>query len=192
MHQDLPEAFYVFFVEGYSYFGLPFENFAIFHESHRGDFNVGIGFFRPVLSIVGEGPLVDRMLDRSGFAPLFGFVNTYPFITLIDAELGVIGVLIIPILYGLFVSYFYVRFRNSPNCGTLFSYIVVALPWLWLFATAGYTILTLYLNLLFVFVLYGLLFRLRKRETVPRGMTVPGQGQSRSVRGGKLAGRSSA
>jgi hypothetical protein len=94
------------------------------------------------------------MLLEMNFAPLLGYGNTYPFTTLIYAELGIAGMVIVPIIHGLMVRAIYKRFVMAPTAANLFVYINVPSVWLWLFSWPGLTVLTFYLKMLFVWGFY--------------------------------------
>jgi oligosaccharide repeat unit polymerase len=153
--------FYGLISETYVYCALPFENFSNFYRVNTGGQAPGIGFFRPLLSIIGLGPLADQMFDRIDLNFELLPLNTYPFVALIYLELGVFGVMIVPIIYGLLVSWLYARFRNQPNFVNFFLYINSSFGWLWLFSTAGFTVLTFYLQMAFVVGLSCLSFAYR-------------------------------
>jgi hypothetical protein len=111
---DVPDPFYGLAVELYGYFAMPLENFANFYKANpEGGFNPGIGLFRPLLSITGQGRVADAMLEQIDLLDERRLwpVNTYPFITLIHAELGLVGVLVTSVLYAGMVGFFYARFR---------------------------------------------------------------------------------
>jgi len=151
---DTTIPLYPAITEAYVYFAMPFENFSNFYQSSKSGFNPGIGFFRPVLSIIGYGWLADEMLDRIDMNFELLPLNTYPFVTLIYFELGIPGVLICPIVYGLLVSFVYTRFRQRPNFVNVFVYLMCPFGWLWLFSAAGFTVLALYLEIAFVVAFY--------------------------------------
>ena len=173
---DIPVPFYGLAAEMYGYFAMPLENFANFYKANpEGGFNPGIGFFRPLLSITGQGRLADAMIEKVDLldGKRLWPVNTYPFITLIYAELGLIGVFVVSLLYGGMVSFFYVRFRRRPTFTSFFLYLTCPFGWLWLFSSAGFTVLAFYLYLSFVigfYLLYEVLFVKNLKERSPRGL----------------------
>ena len=152
---DIPDPLYNLVVNLYAYFAFPFENFANFYQSYSGGYNPGIGFFRPILTMMNQGDVADAMLARINLCLRSeGFSNTYPFITLVYAELGLLGILLVPIIYGVFVNTLYVRFRRCPSFINFFWYLGCSYGWLWLFSAAGFTTPTVYLLIAFVFGLY--------------------------------------
>jgi oligosaccharide repeat unit polymerase len=158
---DLPEPASSFVVHLYSYVAMPFENFANFYNSYSGGYKPGIGFFRPVLSLIAQGRVADEMLRSVDFNLQLLPVNTYPFITLIYAELGMLGFLVSPIVYGLFVNGLYIRFRRRPNFPNFFVYVICPFAWLWMFSWPVFTVLTFYLYMAYTLVLYRVYLLLR-------------------------------
>jgi oligosaccharide repeat unit polymerase len=136
-----------FLSEVYEYFALPWQNFADTFEQYRPEIRLGVGFFRPVFSLLGRGQAVDDALDRISFYPTLGPANTYPFITLIYLELGVLGVIVCPLLYGLFVNWIYARFRREPNFLNFCLYLHMPIAWMWLFSSSAFIGLHFYLTM---------------------------------------------
>ena len=141
--------------EVYGYFALPIENFANFYQGHSGGGSLGVGPLRPLFSLAGQGRLADSemkrlYLDRFLLLP----ANTYTFLTLTYAELGLPGLVVVPVVYGVLISLLYARFRRRPNFVNLFLYLNFLPCWMWLFATNGFSVLGFYLNGAFVLGFY--------------------------------------
>jgi hypothetical protein len=154
MEVDVPEPFGSMVVAVYEYTALPFENFANFYNSYNGGYRIGIGFFRPMLSLIAQGKVADEMLQGVDFNFQLLPANTYPFITTIYAEMGIFGVIVTPIVYGLFINTIYVRFRRRPNFVNFFVYVICPVAWLWIFAWPTFTVLTVYIYMAFTVALY--------------------------------------
>jgi oligosaccharide repeat unit polymerase len=139
-----------FLSEVYEYFALPWQNFADTFDAYRPTIRLGIGFFRPVFSLLGQGAALDDSLDRINFDPTLGPANTYPFITLIYLELGILGIIVCPVLYGLFVSWIYARFRREPNFLNFCLYLHMPIAWMWLFSSSAFIGLHFYLTMAYL------------------------------------------
>jgi oligosaccharide repeat unit polymerase len=139
-----------FLSEVYEYFALPWQNFADTFQQYKPEFRLGVGFFRPVFSLLGGGQAVDETLDRIGFDPSLGPANTYPFITLIYMELGILGLIVCPLLYGLFVNWIYARFRREPNFLNFCFYLHMPIAWMWLFSSSAFIGLHFYLTMAYL------------------------------------------
>jgi oligosaccharide repeat unit polymerase len=139
-----------FLSEVYEYFALPWQNFADTFEHYRPEIRLGVGFFRPVFSLLGRGQAVDDALDRIGFDPSLGPANTYPFITLVYMELGILGIVVCPLLYGLFVNWIYARFRREPNFLNFCFYLHMPIAWMWLFSSSAFIGLHFYLTMAYL------------------------------------------
>ena len=139
-----------FLSEVYEYFALPWQNFADTFDAYRPTIRLGIGFFRPVFSLLGQGAALDDSLDRINFDPTLGPANTYPFITLIYLELGILGIIVCPVLYGLFVSWIYARFRREPNFLNFCLYLHMPIAWMWLFSSSAFIGLHFYITMAYL------------------------------------------
>jgi hypothetical protein len=152
---DNPSIINETFAQIYGYLALPFENFHLFFESYSGGFNLGISVFRPIMSLLGQGVYVDKVLDRINFANLGGAAGSSTFLTHIYAELGIYGLLFVPLLYGFLVNGLYLRFREKPSFISMFTYMNFVYPWLWLFFNNAFSVLTFYINTLFIVCIYA-------------------------------------
>jgi oligosaccharide repeat unit polymerase len=139
-----------FLSEVYEYFALPWQNFADTFDHYRPEIRLGVGFFRPVFSLLGRGQAVDDALDRIGFDPSLGPANTYPFLTLVYMELGMVGIVVCPLVYGLFVNWIYARFRREPNFLNFCFYLHMPIAWMWLFSSSAFIGLHFYLTLAYL------------------------------------------
>jgi oligosaccharide repeat unit polymerase len=172
----LPEPFNSAVTEIYSYLALPFENFSNFVNSYRDlKFHPGIGLLRPIYSILGQGKTARRELDSIDFPLELLPVNTFPFITVIFAEFGWLGVLVVPILYAALVNCIYLRFRRSPNFVNFLAYLMCPYSWLWIATCANFTGIVFYLYLLFpafIYWQYRVLLGASVQHMVPRPVPV--------------------
>ena len=135
----------------YGYLALPFENLHRFLVDYEGGFSPGISVFRPVLSIVGLGNVADEMATQIPFTPpVSSAAGSATFLTPIYAELGLFGLITIPVIYASLVNIIYIRARMRPNYLNLFLYIVFLYPWSWLYFNNAFSVLTIYINAMFV------------------------------------------
>ncbi|MBZ5526596.1 MAG: oligosaccharide repeat unit polymerase [Acidobacteriia bacterium] len=139
-----------FLAEAYEYFAMPWENFESTYNTFSSTMRLGVGSFRPVFSLLGRGQAVDDLLDGIGFDPHTGPANTYPFITLQYMELGVVGVILGPIVYALFVNAIYSRFRGKPNFLNFCLYLHMPFAWMWLFSSFAFSGLHFYLMMVYL------------------------------------------
>jgi len=142
------------FAEIYGYFALPFENFHRFFESYDEGFNLGISAFRPLFSILGYGYVADEMINNISYEPLGGAAGSATFLTFIYGEIGIYGLVFIPLIYGLIVNILYIRFRYMPNYINMFLYMNFVYPWLWLFFNNAFSALTFYLNAMAIIMIF--------------------------------------
>lgn len=138
----------------YGYAALPFENFHRFFTSYAGDLHVGIGVFRPFLAVSGAGSLADDMDARVPYPdPVSGAAGSATFLTNVYAELGIVGLVAVPVLYALLVNLLYARMRMRPSLGNVLLYLNFLYPWTWLYFNNAFSVLTFYLNAGFIVVL---------------------------------------
>jgi hypothetical protein len=165
--------------EIYGYVAMPFENFAnVLRLDLHGDF-LGVGPSRPFFSLLGQSALAETRMSHLDLNSVLLFpINTYTFLTLTYVELGVAGVLIVPFVYALFIGALYRRFRMRPTLASYSLYLCFLPCWLWMFATNGFSVLSFYLNALFIVLLvvveraYRLVQRGTPREAIARGHPV--------------------
>ncbi len=143
-----------FLSEVYEYFALPWQNFADTFEAQKSGIRLGVGFFRPVFALLGRGPAIDDALEGIGFDPRVGPANTYPFITLMYLELGILGIIVCPLLYALFVNWIYASFRRKPNFLNSCLYLHMPLAWMWLFSSCAFIGLHFYLSMAYLWAIH--------------------------------------
>lgn len=137
----------------YGYGALPLENFHRFFVSYDAEFRLGIGVFRPLLAITGQGEIADAMDARVPYPdPVSGAAGSATFLTNLYAEMGLIGVAVVPLLYALLVNGLYARFRLRPSLASLLLYVNFIYPWSWLYFNNAFSVLTFYLNAAFIVV----------------------------------------
>lgn len=134
----------------YGYLALPFENFNRFVAVHPGSFRPGLSFFRPLLSAAGMGDRADELSRGIDFNVASSGAGSNTFLSYLYAELGVWGVTVAPLIYGLLVNLLYIRFRRRPTFVSIFLYINFVYAWTWLYFNNAFSVLTFYLNAGFV------------------------------------------
>lgn len=146
-----------FLAQAYGYFGMPWENFADTYNSIRPELRLGVGAFRPLFALFGQGPALDNVLEQIGFDPANYFgaghtgpLNTYPFITMLYLESGVVGIIAFPVVYAVFVNRIYANFRREPSFLNFCLYLQMPFAWMWLFSNAAFTALNFYLSMVFL------------------------------------------
>lgn len=160
----------------YVYTAINFENVNRFINSYDGGFNLGISFFRPLLSIFTEGDLADSMLNRIDFNTLDPAIAG-TFMILIFAELSWIGLLVVPLIYAGLVNMLYRRFREKPSFSKMFLYLNFSFCWVFIFFTNPFDTLIFYTNAAFIIIL-GHVFAVWRRRfithpNVGRGKVLP-------------------
>jgi oligosaccharide repeat unit polymerase len=148
----------------YGYTVLPFENFHRFLNSYSGGYHPGISFFRPLLSALGQGDTADAMISEIHYVAVSPAANTSTFLAALYAELGLYGLVLVPLIYGTFVNLLYVRFRRQPDFPRFFVYLCFVYPWVWIFFFNGFSVLTFYINAAFVMLLAAAASILARRE----------------------------
>jgi hypothetical protein len=165
----------------YGYAALPFENFHQFYSTYPGGFHPGISVLRPFLSMVMQGRMADEMIKTIPFTAVSTAAGSHTFLTMPYAELGMAGVLLVPVLYGVLMAVLYSRLRVNPTFVNVFVYTNFMFPWLFLYFGNGFSVLTFYLNSAVVVALLFLRYLLlpdRMRALNPRRTrsisTIPG------------------
>ena len=131
----------------YGYTALPFDNLNRFLSAHDGSCHPGLSVLRPFLSMAGLGNFADRLNAQVEYPPYVSIAaENDTFLTIVYAELGVVGIAVVPIAYAALVSILYVRMRLRPTFGSVLLYINFIYPWLWLFFNNGFGVLSIYLN----------------------------------------------
>ena len=146
--------FYPAIVESYAYFAMPIDNFAAYFEANEGGGQIGVGMFRPLMSLTGQGPIADRETQKVEIQYPYWPVNTLTFLPMLYAESGLWGVFGGSLAYSVFVNLLYFQFRIHPTFLNIFNYIISSYAWCWLCVTNGFSVLTLYLQMFYVIALY--------------------------------------
>lgn len=159
---DAPEPFGSAILEYYTYFVLPFENLSNFLNSYSGEPRIGVGFLRPIFSVLGLGSVAREKIDDMDFAYELLPANTFPFIAMAYAELGWLGVIVSAFVYAALVNWVYVRFRNRLKAEDLIAYWMCIVTWAWIATNANFTGVLAYGYILFpyfIFWQYKVFFR---------------------------------
>lgn len=164
--------------EIYGYVAMPFENFAnVLRLDLPGDY-LGVGPTRPFFSLLGQSALAETRMSHLDLDAVLLFpINTYTFLTLTYVELGLLGVLVVPFVYAIFMGALYRRFRMRPTLASYSLYLTFVPCWIWLFVTNGFSVLSFYLNAAFIVVLviverlYRLIQRGAHRPVLDRGFS---------------------
>ena len=151
---DIPEPSRSVVVETYGYLALPFENLSNFVNEYPGGWNPGVGVLRPAYSLLQMGQIPKDELDKIDFPLRLLPINTEPFIAVVYAESGWLGVLLAPLLYAGLVNLIYVRFRERPTFVATMTYIATPMSWLWMAMNAGFTDIRSYFYLLYPSLLF--------------------------------------
>ena len=157
----------------YGYCALPFENFHRYYDWSPGGWNPGISVLRPFLSIIMRGDIADAKLEKIEFNSMSTAAGSHTFLTYPYAELGMFGVLGVPLIYGVLMAWLYSRLRRRPTFVNVFLYVNFMFPWLFLYFGNGFSVFTFYINSLFVLGLAFLWFLIGPRRTAAAG--VPAQ-----------------
>lgn len=143
--------------EVYGYFAMPFENFANIFQRYGGGAELGVGPLRPVLSLTGQSDIAERLMGRLDLENVLLYpINTYTFLTLTYVELGLVGVVLVPLVYSIGMAALYLWFRRRPTLPAMFVYLTFVPCWIWLFVTNAFSALSFYLEAAFVVALFVL------------------------------------
>ena len=162
---NIPEPFASVTQEGYSYFAIPFHNFAYFVNNYDGGHYPGVGILRPLYSATGQGSGVQADIDKVNFDSYLQMfpANTYPFLNLIYVEAGWLGIFLAPIIIAGMVNALYVFFRLKRTfIATSLYFTMIAYQWIWLFCNGNFTGIQYYIFGLFsivVMLMYVFLYR---------------------------------
>lgn len=138
------------FSQLYGYLALPFENFHRFFSSYGGSFRPGVSVLRPFLAAVGRGDVADRLLEDVYFDSVSQAAGSHTFLPHVYVEFGLVGIVIVPVVYAVFINAMYVAFRHRPTPARLFLYVAFLFPWCWLFFNNAFSVLSFYINAAFV------------------------------------------
>jgi oligosaccharide repeat unit polymerase len=167
--------------EVYGYFAMPFENFSNIYQRYGGGGELGVGPLRPVLSVTGQSDIAERQMSRLELDNVLLYpINTYTFLALTYVELGLFGVLFIPLSYSVGMGILYARFRRRPTLPRLFLYLTFVPCWMWLFVTNGFSSLSFYLIAGFIIalsVLHRTLVLAARPIPLPGGVTPPAEAE---------------
>jgi oligosaccharide repeat unit polymerase len=161
----------------YGYSALGFQNFSNYVNSHPVEFRLGTSLLRPVLSVFMMGNVADaNAVPVSEWNVVSDAANTGTFLTPLYIEGGFFLCLLGSLLYGLFVNLIYVFSRRRPSLVWRFMYIGVLFPWTWLFFTNAFSVLSIYVNLVYIALLGWLCIKKPRRiEPLWAGRAVSAQ-----------------
>jgi oligosaccharide repeat unit polymerase len=144
----------------YGYLALGFENFSNYVNSHVIEFRLGTSFFRPLLSMFMRGDVADAMsVPVDQWHVVSDAANTGTFLTPLYIEGGALLCYLGSLVYGLMVNMIYLIFRSTRTTRWMFAYSSFLFPWTWLFFTNAFSVLSIYVNLFYVFALSWLFVR---------------------------------
>jgi len=147
--------------EVYGYFAMPFENFSNIFQRYTGGLELGVGPLRPVFSLTGQSDAAERLMGRLNLESVLLYpINTYTFLTMTYVELGLVGIVLVPLLYSAGMATLYRWFLRRPTLPAMFIYLTFVPCWMWLFVTNGFSVLSFYLNagvIVMLFVGYRIL-----------------------------------
>jgi len=160
----------------YGYTALGFQNFSNYVATHPAEFRLGTSLFRPVLSALLMGDEADSIgVPVEHWNVVSGAANTGTFLTPLYIEGGVIFCLLGSVLYGLLVNFVYLAFRSKGSIAWLFAYISLLFPWTWLFFTNAFSVLSIYVNLFYIWILALAFMRNSSRQLIPVGLIQAGE-----------------
>jgi len=139
----------------YSYTAFNFENFSRFYEVYSGELNLGTSFFRPFLSLFMQGSVADQMLEKIDFNTITVGLIAGTFMSETYAEMGWLGLILPPAVYGILVNVLYLRFRLNPSMLNFLLYANFAFCWFFLFFANAFATLIFYTNAVGLIGLFG-------------------------------------
>jgi len=149
----------------YGYTALAFQNFSNYVETHDIELRLGASLFRPFLSLLMMGDVANEIsIPVSQWNVVSDAANTGTFLTSLYIEGGPAFCFLGSFIYGLIVNIIYHQFRSSLRLSWKFLYVSVLFPWTWLFFTNAFSVLSVYINLLYVLVLANLCVRRKSRK----------------------------
>lgn len=160
----------------YGYTALGFQNFSNYLVSHSEEFRLGTSLFRPVLSALMMGSEADAMgVPVERWNVVSDAANTGTFLTPLYIEGGVTFCIIGALLYGSLVNTVYYWFRSTGSAAWMFAYISLLFPWVWLFFTNAFSVLSIYVNLFYIAVLALMFMGTTGVRWVPVRLVRPGK-----------------
>ncbi len=150
----------------YGYMALGFQNLSNYMEHGGTDFRIGTSLFRPLLSALMQGDLIDSMSApvRETYV-ISDAANVGTYLRGLYIEGGIIFCLLGSIIYGILVNAIYLKFRKMKGGMWMFVYVGVIFPWVWLFFTNAFSVLTTYTNLIYI-IAFFILLRASTRLTI--------------------------
>jgi oligosaccharide repeat unit polymerase len=124
----------------YLYLALNFTVLQFLTHANLGA-TVGAHTLQPILSFT----LTRRLFPLPNVEEEFGWFNTFTYLWPLYSDFRVVGALLVPVLYGIFSGWFYLRFRNRPTAPRLLVYCLIAFTTLFLFQSNGFTFPPYYL-----------------------------------------------
>lgn len=144
----------------YGYTALGFQNFSNYVSSHDVVLRMGTSLFRPFLSLIMRGDVANEMsVPVDQWNVVSDAANTGTFLTPLYIEGGPAFCFLGSLFYGAFVNLAYMFFRSTRSNRWMFVYTSLMFPWTWLFFTNAFSVLSVYVNIFYIFLLSELFAR---------------------------------
>lgn len=144
---------YSFLTEPYMYIVMNLENFSrgvekLYYHTY------GYFTFNPILSITGLKHMLLKYFNINEMELLISGYNTYPFHWYYYFDFGLVGLLIFPFLYGVFVSLIYSKMIQQQNFAWLAIYAIIAFSVLMSFFFNAFTLLHFVYNVITLSIIH--------------------------------------
>ena len=137
----------------YGYMVMNFENFSRYVEMSNSKFRLGTSMFRPLLSLFMQAYIADELSSEIDLHEITPAANVGTFLRDLYVEGGVLICLIGAFWNALLMRWVHSRFRRRQDDISMVVYVVLLYPWLTIFFTNAFSVLTTYSNLFFAVVI---------------------------------------
>lgn len=144
--ESLPSALRVLLAQPYGYVALNFENFSRYVDMSNSLLRLGTSMFRPLFSVVMQGSIPNEMLDGLDLHEMAPAANVGTFLRDLYVEGGVTMCLVGAFWNALLIRLAYNHFRRRQDDISMVIYVTLLFPWIWIFFTNAFSILTVYSN----------------------------------------------
>lgn len=152
----MPFALRQVLAQFYGYMVLGFENFGRYVESGDDMVRLGTSMFRPLFSVLMLGSIPSGMLDALDLHELSPAANVGTFLRDLYIEGGAIMCMIGTFWNAMLIRLVYNNFRRRQDDISMIIYVTLLFPWVWLFFTNAFSVLTVYSNCFFAAIIVWL------------------------------------
>lgn len=159
---EMPSAMRGLLAQPYGYMAVNFENFSRYVERGAHELRLGTSMFRPLFSLLMQGSASNELLEGLDLREMSPAANVGTFLRDLYIEGGATMCFVGAFWNALLIRLAYNRFRRRQDDISMVIYVTLMFPWVWLFFTNAFSVLTVYSNCFFAAVI---LFLSRSRTS---------------------------